>query len=115
MTRAERDILAIFRRFRVGPNKMLCLNNFIDDKFLATMDELVKNKLVVKDRPKTPWPGASFEGAPWAGSRAPLRSGTRLGRAHRPRSAPRPSESPGRGAPAGLSYPRRATSADRRS
>ena len=52
MTRAERDILAIFRRFRVGPNKMLCLNNFVDDKFLATMDVLVKNKLVVKDRPK---------------------------------------------------------------
>ncbi|HUY32697.1 MAG TPA: hypothetical protein VMV69_07925 [Pirellulales bacterium] len=52
MTRSERDILAIFRRFRVGPNKMLCLNNFIDEKFLATMDELVKNKLVVKDRPK---------------------------------------------------------------
>jgi hypothetical protein len=52
MTRSERDILAIFRRFRVGPNKMLCLNSFVDDKFLATMDELVKNKLVVKDRPK---------------------------------------------------------------
>ena len=52
MTRSEQDILAIFRRFRVGPNKMLCLNSFVDDKFLATMDEMVKNKLVVKDRPK---------------------------------------------------------------
>jgi len=52
MTRSERDILAIFRRFRVGPNKMLCLNNFVNDNFLTTMDTLVKNKLVVKDRPK---------------------------------------------------------------
>jgi RIO-like serine/threonine protein kinase len=31
---------------------MLCLNNYIDDKFLATMDLLVEHKLVVKDRPK---------------------------------------------------------------
>ncbi|HEV3005471.1 MAG TPA: hypothetical protein VGX78_13480 [Pirellulales bacterium] len=52
MTRAEKDVLAIFRRFRVGPNKMLCLNNFVNDKFLSTMDALIENKLVVKDRPK---------------------------------------------------------------
>jgi|SwirhisoilCB2_FD_contig_81_1840870_length_559_multi_2_in_0_out_0_1 hypothetical protein len=52
MTHAERDVLSIFRRFKVGPNKMLCLNNYIDDKFLATMDLLVEHKLVVKDRPK---------------------------------------------------------------
>jgi hypothetical protein len=52
MTHAEQDILAIFRRFRVGPNKMLCLNNFVNDDFLAAMERLIKHKLVVKDRPK---------------------------------------------------------------
>lgn len=52
MTQAERNVLSIFRRFRVGPYKMLCLNNFVDDKFLAAMDRLVEHKLVVKDRPK---------------------------------------------------------------
>ncbi len=52
MTRAERDILAVFRRFRVGPNKMLCLNCFVDEKFLAAMELLIKHKFVVKDRPK---------------------------------------------------------------
>lgn len=52
MTRAEQDILAIFRRFRVGPNKMLCLNSFVNENFLAAMDQLIKHELVVKDRPK---------------------------------------------------------------
>jgi hypothetical protein len=52
MTRSEQDILAIFRRFRVGPNKMLCFNSFVDEKFLAAMDLLIKHQLVVKDRPK---------------------------------------------------------------
>lgn len=52
MTQAERQILAIFRRFRVGPNKMLCMNTFVNDEFLAAMEKLIKRKLVVKDRPK---------------------------------------------------------------
>ncbi len=51
MTPAELEIMAIFRRFRVGPNKMLCMDNFIDDMFLAAMENLVDRKLVVKDRP----------------------------------------------------------------
>lgn len=51
MTHAELQILSIFRRFRVGPNKMLCMNHFINDDFLAAMERLIHHKLVVKDRP----------------------------------------------------------------
>ena len=43
--------MAIFRRFRVGPYKMLCMNLFIDETFLAAMENLIDRKLVVKDRP----------------------------------------------------------------
>ncbi len=51
MTPAELRIMAIFRSFRVGPYKMLCMNHFIDDAFLAAMENLIDRKLVVKDRP----------------------------------------------------------------
>jgi len=51
VTHAEQQILGIFRRFRVGPYKMLCMNNFVNDEFLAAMDRLIKHKFVVKDRP----------------------------------------------------------------
>jgi hypothetical protein len=51
VTPAELKIMAIFRRFRVGPYKMLCMNHFIDETFLAAMENLIERKLVVKDRP----------------------------------------------------------------
>lgn len=51
MTPAEHKIMAVFRRFRVGPYKMLCMNHFVDEAFLAAMEHLIDRKLVVKDRP----------------------------------------------------------------
>jgi hypothetical protein len=51
MTPTELKIMAIFRRFRVGPHKMLCMSHFVDDAFLATIENLIDLKLVVKDRP----------------------------------------------------------------
>ena len=51
MTPAELKILAIFRRFRVGPHKMLCMSHFINEEFLAAMERLIKRKWVIKDRP----------------------------------------------------------------
>jgi hypothetical protein len=50
MVRSEYDILAIFRSYRVGPNKMLFLNGFVNDQFTRAMRVLVDKKLVVKDR-----------------------------------------------------------------
>ncbi|HEX3998945.1 MAG TPA: hypothetical protein VHX65_10370 [Pirellulales bacterium] len=56
MTPSERSILACFRRYQAGPDKMLFLNpadcKMHPGPFRNAMMSLIRQSLVVKERPK---------------------------------------------------------------
>ena len=49
MSQNERNVLSVFRRYRVGPNKMLCFNSYDNNRFQSGMRLLIAKGMLSKD------------------------------------------------------------------